>query len=277
MTRFVSTVWGFVFATAALAADGPVPKWEPLFLGVDGSSLTTSAPRPLAGYAVRIGLLADGLSFLATPPASDTARPKAETIGLKTTSFLAKYKLQVAINAAPYSPVLATEGQPQDVQGLHVSNGRRVSDWHNGLPALLITKENRARVAPAGATLGDVHTGVGGFQIVLKEGKVLEGKPDLHPRTAAGITADGKTMIWLVIDGRQKGYSEGVSTKEVGEWLKSLGCDSGINLDGGGTTTLVVEGTEGIPKILNRPIHGGKSGQERVSGSHLGLFAKPKP
>jgi exopolysaccharide biosynthesis protein len=81
----------------------------------------------------------------------------------------------------------------------------------------------------------------------------------------------------LVIDGRQKGTSEGATTAEVGEWLRSLGAAEGINLDGGGTTTLVTEGPDGRPQVLNRPVHANKPGTERVSASHLGLRAQPLP
>jgi len=53
-----------------------------------------------------------------------------------------------------------------------------------------------------------------------------------------------------------------------------MGCTEGINLDGGGTSTLTIAGPDG-PQILNRPIHLGIPGNERVSGSHLGVRAKP--
>lgn len=277
MVRFFVSLFLILNVQSGFADDALNLKWELLFKGVEGTPLTATTPRPLAGYAVKIQLNADGIEFLATPPADDSSKPKAETLGLKTSHFLEKHKLQVAINAAPYSPVLEQEGQSQDVQGLQISRGKRVSDWHKDLPALTITKDNRANIVPANSPLDHVFNAVGGFQIVLKDGKVLTGKPDLHPRTAVGLTADSKTMIWLVIDGRQKGYSEGVSTAEVGKWLKNLGCETGINLDGGGTTTLVIEDQNGKSKIMNRPIHAGKPGNERVSASHLGLFAKTKP
>ncbi|MDA1333831.1 MAG: phosphodiester glycosidase family protein [Bacteroidetes bacterium] len=69
---------------------------------------------------------------------------------------------------------------------------------------------------------------------------------EYHPRTAAGITKDGDLLL-LVIDGRQRA-SRGVSFSELAGILKSLGAVEALNLDGGGSSTLVVNGT-----LLNRP------------------------
>lgn len=248
------------------------PKWRPIFSGVELTDLVADKPRLLKGHAVRIDLTAEGIQFLATPGNAD--KP-GETDGAKTTTFLKQHKLQVAINAAPFSPVEQKEGSPRDVVGVNVSRGKLVSDASVNYPALLLTKDNKARIAEPPFDFTGIENAVGGFQVVLKDGKVTEGVKDLHPRTAAGISRDGRYLIWLVIDGRQLTYSVGVTTAEAGEWLKSLGASEGINLDGGGTTILVTADKNGEPKIVNRPIHGGKPGEERVSASHLGLYAKP--
>lgn len=259
------------------AADAPfktAPAWKPLFQGVEITDLASDAPRPMKGHAVRIDLTAAGVAFLATPGNGD--RP-GETDGLKTSTFLKRQKLQVAINAAPFGPIRADEDKEQDVVGVHVSGGKLVSPGQGKYPGLLLTKDNKARVAAPPFDLEGVENAVGGFHIVLKGGEVITGDKSIHPRTAAGVSADGKTLVLLVIDGRQKDFSDGATTAEVGEWLKALGCAEGINLDGGGTTALVVAGADGAPKVINRPIHANKPGTERVSASHLGVFAKPLP
>ncbi len=70
--------------------------------------------------------------------------------------------------------------------------------------------------------------------------------PEVHPRTAAGITAAGD-LILLLVDGRQL-ISRGVDLPELATILFELGCVEGINLDGGGSSALVVNGV-----LLNRP------------------------
>jgi hypothetical protein len=247
------------------------PVWKRVFIGVYVADLTAERPRPMQGYAVRINLRSRGVRFTATPGNGDREQ---ETDGTLTSTFLAREKCQVAINAAPFAPIHTEEGLPQDVVGLHVSRGRLVSEAHEKWPALLIGPGNEARIAAPPFDLRGVHTAVGGFGIVLKDGKVSPGNADVHPRTAVGLRDEGRRMIWLVIDGRQPGYSAGATTADVGRWLAGLGCTDGINLDGGGTTALVFEGADGKPDVRNRPIHANKPGTERVAGSHLGLYAR---
>lgn len=267
----LALLWVAVWTLSA-AAQQPfetVGEWKPLFRGIDLIDLKAEQPRLMRGHAVRIVLDTKGLRFFATPSNGD--RPD-HTDGLKTSTFLTRYKCQLAINASPFSPIHKEEGQPQKIEGLTISEGKIVSPERLAYPALLITKDNRVSIASPPFQLEGVHTAVSGFGIVLEKGKVVKGGKDVHPRTAAGISQDGKTLYFLVIDGRQPKYSEGATTSEVGEWLAALGAFNGINLDGGGTTTLVVERPDGF-QVINRPIHGGKPGTERVSASHLGVYA----
>ena len=74
-----------------------------------------------------------------------------------------------------------------------------------------------------------------------------------HPRSAAGVSRNGRYLILMTIDGRQAGYSEGTTTAETAEWIRKLGAYNALNLDGGGSTALVIEGADGSPVVLNRP------------------------
>lgn len=81
--------------------------------------------------------------------------------------------------------------------------------------------------------------------------------PNVHPRTAAGITADGSLLL-VVIDGRQS-QSRGVNLSDLAEIMIDLGAVSALNLDGGGSSSFVANG-----KLLNRPA-GGTIEREVVS------------
>lgn len=70
--------------------------------------------------------------------------------------------------------------------------------------------------------------------------------PNVHPRTAAGIAADG-SLILMVVDGRQS-QSRGVSLTELAHMMRSIGAVRAINLDGGGSSAMVLNST-----LLNRP------------------------
>jgi hypothetical protein len=68
-----------------------------------------------------------------------------------------------------------------------------------------------------------------------------------NPRTAAGVTRDGK-IILLTVDGRRPAHSVGLSIPEVAQVMRGLGAVDAINLDGGGSTAMVVDGAlQGVP------------------------------
>ncbi|MEE3455759.1 MAG: phosphodiester glycosidase family protein, partial [Succiniclasticum sp.] len=83
------------------------------------------------------------------------------------------------------------------------------------------------------------------------------------PRTGVGVKADG-TVLLMVVDGRSQ-YSAGMSLKEFATYLKRFGAVSAVNLDGGGSSVMVLDG-----KIMNRP----SDGSERPVSIGLGIFRK---
>ncbi|MCA6096024.1 phosphodiester glycosidase family protein [Streptomyces sp. SCA3-4] len=68
-----------------------------------------------------------------------------------------------------------------------------------------------------------------------------------HPRTLAGVTDDG-SLLFVTVDGRRPGYSSGLSFRESAAVMRALGAVDALNLDGGGSTTMVVGG-----RVVNRP------------------------
>lgn len=267
----------------------PEPAWQPRFTGVETARIELEQPRKLVLHVARVDLRASGLRWFATPPAAPGSAPLAppgrhtgETLGQFTSTFLREHALQLAINAAPFGPVVDEEGLLLDVAGLQVSLGRLVSGQTKDYPALMLMADGRARLARPPFDLTGVANAVGGFDIVLERGVPLfrppaEGArpPALHPRTAVGLADDGWRAWLVVVDGRQEGYSLGVALHELAVLLRALGATEGINLDGGGTSAIVVQGSDAQPLVLNRPIHRGEPGRERVSASHLGLWALP--
>lgn len=248
------------------------PEWRPTFRGVDLAELREKQPSPVALFAVRIDLREPGISFVVTPSNEDRAK---ETDGVKTSTFLKNAKCQLAINASPYDPVEEGEGNPKDILGLSVSCGDLYSPPHPEFGALLISKENRAWIAEAPVDTAGAYNGVGGFHLLLKDGKNIGDTGERHPRTAVGISKDQRYLYFLIIDGRQPAYSVGATTHETAERIRWAGAHSALNLDGGGSTALVVAEGNGRAKVLNRPIHNKIPGAERVVGNHLGVFAAP--
>lgn len=73
-----------------------------------------------------------------------------------------------------------------------------------------------------------------------------------HPRTIAGITNDGKVII-MVIDGRRPDHSNGATLVDAAKLLIKHGAVRGLNLDGGGSSTFIVENADGELEMLNHP------------------------
>ena len=80
----------------------------------------------------------------------------------------------------------------------------------------------------------------------------------LHPRTAFGVSNDGRYLHVLVVDGRQPGYSLGASLVDLKDILLAAGASDVLNMDGGGSTSLVVFDPEArVPRMLNHHRNGG--------------------
>ena len=106
------------------------------------------------------------------------------------------------------------------------------------------------------STKWKMKTAIAGGPVLIQKGKIsisnneermFSGKAidDKHPRTAMGYTADGKLII-LVVQGRMPGLAEGASLTQLAKLLLDLGCVEALNLDGGGSSCLLVNGKETI-------------------------------
>lgn len=108
---------------------------------------------------------------------------------------------------------------------------------------------------------GKLKTAVGGQQIIVRDGEVSEIAlgSDLgdtpHPRTLAGVAEDG-TMIFAVIDGRQPSKSNGAPLARCALLMKDLGAKIALNLDGGGSSCMILRRGEDSFETMNSPSDG---------------------
>lgn len=108
----------------------------------------------------------------------------------------------------------------------------------------------------AGLQKWKVKYAFGGGPVLVQEGQIrisnneerkFAGKAiaDKHPRTAIGYKKDG-TMVILAIQGRMKGLAEGATLPQMAKILVDLGCVEAMNLDGGGSSCMLINGKETI-------------------------------
>jgi hypothetical protein len=159
-----------------------------------------------------------------------------------------------------------------DVIGYAASAGEPYSAAHVDTPTLYIQPNNNARF---NRPFAGVYHAISGTTMLLENGRiVVPGDDEVAPRTAVGLDRSGNTLILIVVDGRQPGYSDGATLHELAEILAAHGAHDAINLDGGGSSTLVREGALGQTVLLNSPVGRTVPGTERPVGNHLGIFAK---
>ncbi len=111
---------------------------------------------------------------------------------------------------------------------------------------------------------------VGGGPILMRDGNRLDIcglSCGAHPRTGVGVKANGRILL-VVIDGRQPGWSKGVTLLQFARIMDDLGAVTAMNLDGGGSSEMVVE-----DKVVNRP----SDGQERHITNAILVLPGPDP
>lgn len=273
---------------AGAGEPAPAPNDEVTFpfQGIKRTHRTTTVPRPLNINVLEIDLDCPAISFFVTPGGPQYDDPNTEiqeeVPARRTTTFVADYGLQVGINGdfAASAPEPYYEYQPRIVLGLAVSNAVQYST-DDGRPALTLPKDLRLGKAfigrapfPAGT-----YNAIGANKMLVENGRPVDPSMwrhvgdalDQNARTSSGLSADGRTLIIIVIDGGQARFSEGVTLPEMAEYLIEFGAHAGANLDGGGSSTMVF-GDELGPSIINYP---SDAAGERIVSNHLGIFSNP--
>ena len=265
---------------AAVAAAATNEISEP-YQGVRLMHSRSTVPRLVDMFVVEIDMAAAGLEFLTTP---SNGALVGDTTPQTTRTFVSQVGAQFGINASFFAS--AGSGQ-YDVLGLSVSNGDAYSPFQSSfLDALNVSPNNVATIIRATGTSGFGHTpptslynAVGGNTRLVTGGvNVANSDPAIHPRTAAGVTADQKLLLFTV-DGRNAAHSQGLTYREMADVLIRWGARDAINLDGGGSTTLVMDNpitSANDPTVLNIPsdlLPNGQPGKERAVANNFAVFA----
>jgi hypothetical protein len=252
---------------------------ENRFQGVTYKREVRDDPRPMVIHILTIDLKANGIKLLVTP-----GDPNAEqSSSARTTSeFLEEFDLQIAINGDAFTPwhslgplgYYPHVGDPVEPTGYAASKGTVYSEDTHSEPTLYVYKNNKASIENV---IGKVYNAVSGTKWLIKNGEALDDLGNSpQPRTAIALDRPGRRMVIIIVDGRQPGYSEGATLTEMAQLLLDNKGYVGFNLDGGGSSALVMADANGNPQVINSPIHQGIPGNERPVANHLGIYAKEK-
>jgi hypothetical protein len=267
---------------AVLQAAGPEaihPEWIPFAAGLDFFAGRVKTPR-LEFWALRVDLSRPELRIVVNGAQAE-ANPPGHIPSTTVSGFVKRYGCIAGLNTNPFSPVSGRVGEDRRIDGIAVSDGYAAALPNPAFDALVFYRDGpRAaivRQADVDAeALRRIEHAAGGFHIVLQQGELSErvsgsGKNQpRHPRSAAGVSADGNVLYLLAVDGRRPG-SVGATEAELGLILRQLGAFWGLNFDGGGSTALVLRDARGRVKAVNIPIHRQIPGWERGVAICLGI------
>jgi len=255
------------------------PQWQEFAANIGYYHGKTSSPL-LEFWALRIDLDSPDTNVVVKggTPAKD-----GSTRNTKVTSFVRRNGLIAGLNAVPFDVISMFEGRPVKNEGVVISDGELISPVQPNYDALVFYSDGSVQIVSQAeidaASIENIENAIGGFNSILKNGqpenRTLNLQPR-HPRSAAGISANGKYLYFLVIDGRRKG-SMGTTEKETALLLRALGSWDGINFDGGGSSALVLRYRNGRIRAVNTPIHGGIHRLERAVAGCIGIRQDASP
>jgi hypothetical protein len=263
----------------------PEPVRETWFEGVEYTREVRLEPRPMVAHVVRVDLEAPGIDLLVTPAEpSEAGDVRADTVS----GFAARHRVQVALNANFFYPFHANSplnyrprvGEPVHVVGPAASRGVRYGSAQQDATTLYLSRERRVRFGPPPPE--EVWHAVSGLGYLVRDGAPappgtgpLDTVP--YPRAAIGVDATGRYLVLLVVDGKQRRYSQGATLAEAADLLMKHGAHTAIQLDGGGSATLVRSGEHGRVVRVSSPSNFRMPWWERPVANHLGVVARPLP
>ena len=269
------------------------------------TSFAVERPRQMKGSGVRVDRADTRLRFHVPGRAANWGEPMPEcpdkpfrirTRRQTVRSYLLESRRPVAegglglnmlvgVNSTPWSPWEAPWNHKYaDETGLIVKEGELVAP-SIGYPSFIVYRDRRVafRRIARDEPVTNIQTAVSGFGIIMTNGLILakNDPASLAPRTGFGLSRDTRYLYLFVVDGRQPDYSLGANTYEVAEWLRYFGAADGMNMDGGGSTTLfcwdpVPDPTNTDPKSAGTPnlhkLNRQKDNAERSVACPLGIY-----
>lgn len=231
--------------------------------GIKYKHIVRKKPRPLQIHVLRIDLRRRNLVLAVDVGDDPDGDGPAETILMMPSAHAKRSELLAGVNANAWRMVppppkgespMYIAGRACNIGGWAVVEGRECSPVRKNYWSFWVDENGQAKLGNIAKPRPGTRWAVAGFGGLIRDGEILPGPSDKrHPRTALGIDRKGETLILAVVDGRQEGYSEGMSTRELAELMAELNCQDAMNLDGGGSSVMIRRDVDGDAKIINSP------------------------
>ena len=299
-----------VALAVGLLAASRIAAWQVAqpFVGITYSVKEATQPRPVRMHVAQVDLTAPGIRFKVSPPGGDREVIRQSTLDFliqehAQLAINAHYFLPFPSQdkTAWIIGLGASEGTVFSAYETPEQRYALVVD----APAINIDRDNHASIVhrdPAFADGTHVREPVTLWNVVAGSSQIVTGGQitvpvyvdDAHPgaalqpggpnnysnskawadattaRTAIGLSADRRTLTLFTVDVR--GGSEGMTLSEVADVLiREFGVTDALNLDGGGSTSMAMEGADGTPSIVNVS---SDNPAGRVVATSLAVFAQ---
>jgi exopolysaccharide biosynthesis protein len=241
---------------------------------------TETNVRPIRLYIAEIDLKNPRIHVRVAPGGPDPDGPgQWQTILTKPTEIAAREHFDLVMNGGFFASRRVknpngTNTLPDPLrwgaaQDLAMTHGIVWSTGTNARPCLIVHKDKSVAIKMIRQPTSNDWEALAGNVMLLRNGAVvLHSETNLHPRTCVGLNANRTKLVLLVVDGRQPGFSMGMTYNELARTMRRLGCSDAFNLDGGGSAMMAVRNAAlGDYQILNKP----SDGQERPVADVLGV------
>ncbi len=258
-----------------------LPETRALFAAVTYQRQIADAPWPQVIHIVTIDLTHPDVEVVISPgrPGEDDM----ETVAQTTAQFVDDANAQVAVNANFFYPFEEKTpwnfrprvGDRTNILGMGIADGQSYSPAESRWPALCFAADDRAQITDDGICPEGTQQAIAGNQQLVANGAAVpfDFRDRAYARVMAVVSEGGEELSVVVVDGKQPHYSEGATLTQLTDIALSLNADAALNLDGGGSTTLVIDTPNG-PQPLNAPIHTKWPMRQRPVANHLGIRAR---
>lgn len=226
------------FLPSAIARGAP---WQPVTDGVEMLEWKISKTK-IHNIALKINLDHSALHITGYPQSTGADGVFAAK---KAAAFARQTGAAVVINATPFETPSGPLSKKRALSGVYAIDGAVLAPPRARYAALGFANGNSAFILKSQAEPlpDDTRLAAGGFFSILESGAIVPfAATSLNARMAVGISADKKTLFILCVKGSGGIFARGMSYEECALVLFALGADDALQLDGGSSTSLALNG-----------------------------------